>query len=75
VSQPFDQNRLAEDQDRSAGAEQPVVPRTGEPTVDAALDSLQGLESEPLADHHDRLVRVHEELHAALHAEQPDAGG
>ncbi len=43
---------------------------TGEPEVDRALESLSGLESLPLADHHDRLARVHEELHRALNPTQ-----
>lgn len=50
---------------------QAQVPVTGESQVDRALESLQGIESQPLADHHDRLARVHEELHAALNAENP----
>lgn len=50
------------------------VPRTGEPEVDRALESLQGLESAPLSDHHDRLARVHEELHAALNADRSAPG-
>lgn len=50
------------------------IPTTGQPAVDSALASLQGLESEPLADHHDRLAAVHEELHAALNADQSGAG-
>jgi hypothetical protein len=44
----------------------PAIPRTGEPEVDRALESLQGLESAPLDEHHDRLARVHEDLHRAL---------
>lgn len=50
------------------------LPRTGEPEVDRTLESLQGLESAPLADHHDRLARVHEELHAALNADRSRTG-
>ena len=53
-----------------AEANDPVVPGTGEPEVDRALESLQGLESAPLSDHHDRLARVHEELHSVLSADQ-----
>lgn len=45
------------------------VPVTGEPEVDRALESLQGLESAPLSEHHDRLARVHEQLHSALNAD------
>lgn len=52
----------------------PDVPRTGEPEVDRALESLRGLESAPLPEHHDRLARVHEELHAALNADRADSG-
>lgn len=45
-------------------------PKTGEPEVDRALESLQGLESAPLPEHHDRLARAHEDLHRALNPEQ-----
>lgn len=68
-----DQSQPVEDQNQ-AGHDQACVPVTGEPDVDRALESLQGLESAPLTDHHDRLARVHEELHAALNAEHPGAG-
>jgi hypothetical protein len=50
--------------------EQPPV--TGDPDVDQALKSLQGLESEPLGAHHDRLARVHEDLHRALNSDHSD---
>jgi hypothetical protein len=56
-------------------AGRPEVPVTGEPEVDRALQSLQGIESEPLADHHDRLARVHEDLHAALNADHSASDG
>lgn len=42
---------------------------TGDPAVDQALASLEGLESRPLAEHHDLLAQVHDQLHGALHAE------
>lgn len=65
--------------EQSEQPEQPAggvadLPRTGEPEVDRALESLQGLESAPLADHHDRLARVHEDLHAALNADRSRTG-
>jgi hypothetical protein len=56
------------------GGDQPAPPVTGEPTVDRAVESLRGLESAPLADHHDRLARVHEDLHGALNADHPGSG-
>lgn len=39
---------------------------TGEPTVDAAVAELAGLDQVPLSEHHDRLTRVHDVLHQAL---------
>jgi hypothetical protein len=42
------------------------MPATGEPVIDAALQSLQDLPTIPLAEHHDRLAQAHEALHAAL---------
>ncbi|QDP97306.1 hypothetical protein FOE78_16480 [Microlunatus elymi] len=54
----------------------PEPPHTGELAVDQALESLPGLASSPLDEHHDRLARVHEELHRALNAEHSaDQGG
>lgn len=41
-------------------------PRTGDAEVDAALQQLADLPQRPLAEHHDRLARVHEVLHGAL---------
>lgn len=55
--------------------QQDLPPDTGEPVVDQALESLHGLESAPLADHHDRLARVHEDLHRALNTEQESDSG
>jgi len=60
--------------EHGATAQSGTIPVTGQPAVDHALAALQGLESEPLADHHDRLAAVHEDLHAALNPDQPDAG-
>ncbi|MBO0812803.1 MAG: hypothetical protein J2P23_12260 [Microlunatus sp.] len=51
------------------------APVTGEPEIDRALETLQGLESSPLEDHHDRLARVHEELHAALNSDRRTGEG
>jgi hypothetical protein len=49
---------------------EPVVdegpPQTGDAEVDAALQELADLSERPLAEHHDRLARVHEVLHGAL---------
>lgn len=42
------------------------VPTTGDPAIDDALQGLRDLPSVPLGEHHDRLARVHEALHAAL---------
>jgi hypothetical protein len=47
----------------------PDAPVTGQPQVDQALESLQGLESAPLSEHHDRLARAHEDLHQALNTD------
>ncbi|MGI8459256.1 MAG: hypothetical protein ACR2LI_14265 [Propionibacteriaceae bacterium] len=41
-------------------------PRTGQPEVDAALAAMIGLGSLPLREHHERLTRAHETLHAHL---------
>ena len=43
-----------------------VAPSTGDPAIDEALQNLRDLPSTPLAEHHDRLARAHETLHAAL---------
>lgn len=69
---------MTEPQAESAGPEgidRYDVPATGEPQVDRALESLQGIESAPLSEHHDRLARVHEELHAALNADHSASDG
>ncbi len=49
-------------------------PHTGVDQIDDALTELDGIADQPVADHHDRLSRVHESLHTALHqpAERPD---
>ena len=44
----------------------PSRPDTGDPAVDHALRGLADLASAPLAEHHDRLARVHEVLQEAL---------
>jgi hypothetical protein len=54
-------------------------PQTGVDEIDAALTELDGIAELPVADHHDRLSRVHESLHTALHqpaerADEPVAG-
>ena len=53
-----------------------AVPSTGDPSIDDALQSLKDLPSTPLAEHPDRLARVHEALHVALErsGDEPDAG-
>jgi hypothetical protein len=43
-----------------------AVPSTGDPAIDTALQDVDDLQSAPLAEHHDRLARVHEALHVAL---------
>jgi len=48
------------------------VPRTGIDDVDRALAELEELDRLPVADHHDRLARVHEALHQALHRPSED---
>jgi hypothetical protein len=60
----------AEQTSATPDAERSAAPVTGEPEIDLALESLQGLEDAPLTDHHDRLARVHEELHSALNADR-----
>jgi hypothetical protein len=49
-------------------------PQTGVDEIDHALTELDGIAELPVPDHHDRLSRVHESLHTALHqpAERPD---
>ncbi len=42
------------------------APVTGETTVDQALAWLEGLETRPLSEHHDRLVQAHDQLQALL---------
>ena len=44
--------------------------QTGHAAIDDALRGLADLDSAPLADHHDRLVKAHEVLDEALH--RPD---
>ena len=53
-----------------------VVPSTGNPTIDEALQGLQDLPSKPLVEHHDRLARAHEALHVAFErsGDEPDPG-
>jgi hypothetical protein len=41
-------------------------PQTGHPAVDDALLELSDLASTPLAEHHDRLGKVHEVLRETL---------
>lgn len=44
----------------------PSRPDTGDPAVDHALRGLADLDSAPLAEHHDRLAKIHEVLREAL---------
>ncbi len=44
-------------------------PAVEHPEVAAALDQVADLDDRPLAEHHDRLSRVHEVLHGVLHPE------
>jgi hypothetical protein len=49
------------------------MPMTGDPAIDDALQGLRDLPSIPLGDHHDRLARAHEALHAALERSSDEA--
>jgi hypothetical protein len=53
----------------------PAPPATGDPAIDTALQGVGDLASKPLSEHHDRLVQVHEALHAALEGSGDDAAG
>ena len=55
-----DENQVNESDPR------PSRPDTGAPAVDHALRGLADLDSAPLAEHHDRLAKVHEVLQEAL---------
>jgi len=44
--------------------------QNGHAEIDEAMRGLGDLSQVPVADHHDRLARVHEVLHAALHPER-----
>ncbi|HQR27283.1 MAG TPA: hypothetical protein PLP61_09615 [Nocardioides sp.] len=57
-----------EDHDRAAD---PAL-RTGNLRVDAVLDSLAGLDGQPLSEHVTVFERAHEQLRVALEA-QPEA--
>ena len=48
---------------------QPEVPsaEVEHPALAAALQEVAGLDDRPLAEHHERLSRAHEALHAVLH--------
>ena len=48
-------------------------PQTGNAAVDEVLLGLAGLDSTPLADHHDRLAQAHEVLQEALDRGDEDA--
>jgi hypothetical protein len=50
----------------------PSVPPVEHPVVAEALQQVADLDERPLSEHHDRLSRAHEVLHAVLHPE-PDA--
>jgi len=47
-------------------------PITEQPDLDALVSGLADLDGRPVAEHHDRLVEVHEALHAALHTGLPE---
>ena len=55
-----DENQVNESDPR------PSRPDTGDPAVDHALRGLADLDSAPVAEHHDRLAKVHEALQEAL---------
>ena len=50
-------------------------PQTGHPGIDDALVELSELASTPLAEHHDRLAKVHEVLREALDRGEDDRSG
>lgn len=43
------------------------VPPVGHPRLAESLQRISDLDAQPLAEHHDRLVEVHEVLQAVLH--------
>jgi len=47
----------------TVAGEPPVVDH---PSVTAALEEIRDLDARPLAEHHERLSRVHEALHTVL---------
>jgi len=47
--------------------------RTGHPSVDAVLDSLESLDEAPVDEHVSVFERAHEQLRAALDAPPPSA--
>ncbi len=55
-----------------SGPSGPTTPpgATGDPAIDAALADLDDLDEAAVSEHHDRLARAHETLHAAL--DRPD---
>lgn len=58
---------------RETSSPTPAVPlRTGDPRVDAVLDSMEELSERPLADHVTVFEQAHEELRAALDARPED---
>jgi hypothetical protein len=50
-----------------------TVPDVDHPRLAEALERVRDLDDRPLAEHHDRLVEVHEVLHDVLHPD-PSAG-
>lgn len=63
--------------DHQAGPVVPPAPETGHDRVDPVLTELEGLDDQPVADHHDRLARAHEALHGVLfdQSDPADHGG
>jgi hypothetical protein len=69
MSSAEDQVHLADPASREADGEERVhvaPPTTGDTAVDEALASLATLDELPVTEHHDRFVRVHDALSAAL---------
>jgi hypothetical protein len=65
---------VTEDHGQPEDADRAIEPpQTGNAAVDEALLGLAGLDSTPLADHHDRLAQAHEVLQEALDRGDEDA--
>ncbi len=52
--------------DESESADNPVLPATGDPAVDAVLAEIAHVHAKPLEEHPGIFERAHEQLRAAL---------